>query len=320
MRKIRLLTMALLSVATVSAAFAVPATSERGAAAERDTPRPEAGSLPNTAAVVARLAQTLNSDSFAEREAAMLELAKLGDAAAAEIARRLDVRDAEVQWRLRTALAMIRWDISPDIYAECVPLLADYEQLEWTERQMRLREISAAGRKPAIPTLVAILRAEKDDRVRRTIARILASRNMWPDGLSALRQLKVPGVDMGALLDPRVLVSIGNAFLKAGDYDRALREYERAIKLMPNEPVVLYNIACIYALRGKADEAFRYLARSIRAGYDDVEWLERDPDLKGLHDDPRFQQMVEMIRRVKATGAPAPGPEPEAAPQSDPAE
>jgi tetratricopeptide (TPR) repeat protein len=243
----------------------------------------------------------------------MLRLAAVGDEALAPLQRCAESSNPELSWRARAAIAMIRWSIAPAASAELVPLVADYESLQWMDRQMRLREVSAAGRKLAIPTLIAALRIEKDDRVRRTIVRILAGRNLWPEGLAALREIEVPGVDLGSLLDPRVMISIGNAFLRAGDYDRALREYERAIALLPNEPVVLYNIGCIYALRGEADKAFDHLRRSIQAGYDDEEWLKRDPDLKGLHEDPRFAELIESIRQLKATGLPSGALNPEEA-------
>jgi len=271
------------------------------------TAAPDASAATETAVTLSttiqQLVDRLDSPSYAEREKAMLEVAALDEKALPLIRRLAAKADAERAWRLLTAEMMIRWQIAPEAYAEIVPLLTDYDSLSWVERQHRLREVSASGRKLAIPTLMAALRAEKDDRVKRTIVRVLASRNMWPDGMSALREANVPGVDLNSLLDPRVLISIGNAFLSKGEYDRALREYERAIELAPNEPVVLYNIGCIYALRGKPDQAFDYLTRSVKAGYTDEEWLQRDPDLKSLHDDPRFKELVDMIAQIKRPGA-----------------
>lgn len=250
----------------------------------------------------ARLVRQLDAPEFEVRERAMLSLAALRETALPLIERSRPNAPPEAARRLDIARLMIQWNIQPEVYADLVPLVREYSALSWMERQERLRQIGAAARKAAIPTLLKLLRAEDDLRVQRTIVRILASRNMWPEGLSALQDVKVPGVELDALLDPRVLISIGNAFLSRGEYDRALREYERAIKLSPDEPIVLYNLGCLYALKDEPDRAFDYLRRSIAAGYDDAEWLQRDPDLKSLHEDPRFAELVEMIQHRKSGG------------------
>lgn len=45
---------------------------------------------------------------------------------------------------------------------------------------------------------------------------------------------------------------------------------------------ILYNAACSWSLAGNADSAFAYMARSIQAGYDNLDWLKQDSDFDYL--------------------------------------
>jgi len=57
---------------------------------------------------------------------------------------------------------------------------------------------------------------------------------------------------------------------------------------------VLYNAACTYALLQKnVEEALDMLRKAINAGWSNLEWVLRDPDLTSLHDDPEFQQLCQ---------------------------
>ncbi len=42
-----------------------------------------------------------------------------------------------------------------------------------------------------------------------------------------------------------------------GEIERGLVWADRARQLEPEEPVVLYNLACVYSMAGKPDEAIR---------------------------------------------------------------
>jgi len=55
---------------------------------------------------------------------------------------------------------------------------------------------------------------------------------------------------------------------------------------------VRYNVACLYALEGRAEEALDCLAECIRLGFGNREWIARDPDVASLRGHPRFEAMV----------------------------
>jgi hypothetical protein len=58
---------------------------------------------------------------------------------------------------------------------------------------------------------------------------------------------------------------------------------------------VLYNVACIYALGGKPQEALDCLDKAVRNGFGHREWLENDSDLDSLRQDPRFEALLKRL-------------------------
>ncbi|HEX8721866.1 MAG TPA: S41 family peptidase [Pyrinomonadaceae bacterium] len=54
-----------------------------------------------------------------------------------------------------------------------------------------------------------------------------------------------------------------------------------------------YDAACYFALAGKTDEAFRYLEQAVERGFANPGKYKSDPDLAGLHQDPRWPAILE---------------------------
>ena len=78
-----------------------------------------------------------------------------------------------------------------------------------------------------------------------------------------------------------------------GEKDAALDYARRALTINPDDPLLLYNIACMYALLGNANEALNCLEKSVDKGYGQKDWVEHDNDLDSLRELPRFQRIVE---------------------------
>jgi tRNA A-37 threonylcarbamoyl transferase component Bud32/tetratricopeptide (TPR) repeat protein/TolB-like protein len=57
----------------------------------------------------------------------------------------------------------------------------------------------------------------------------------------------------------------------------------------------VYNLACFHALRGERDLALKYLRRNVVLGWESA-WIAQDPDLKSLHGDPEFEEIVAPFR------------------------
>lgn len=56
-----------------------------------------------------------------------------------------------------------------------------------------------------------------------------------------------------------------------------------------------YNAACAYALAGAKEQAFVWLLKAVEAGYPNSKHASRDTDLAGLHDDARWQPLLEKM-------------------------
>ncbi|HEX8638526.1 MAG TPA: hypothetical protein VF692_10720, partial [Pyrinomonadaceae bacterium] len=67
----------------------------------------------------------------------------------------------------------------------------------------------------------------------------------------------------------------------------------RAISLGDNSASTIYNVACLYALAGKTDDAFLYLDRAVSRGFLNVAHMQKDSDLISLRGDVRWQKVIE---------------------------
>ena len=74
--------------------------------------------------------------------------------------------------------------------------------------------------------------------------------------------------------------------------DDAVRECSLAIESSPGDPVMLYNVVCVYSRLGEPQRAIETLRQAIAAGYENFAWLHNDPDLDPLRDRPDFQAVV----------------------------
>ncbi len=92
---------------------------------------------------------------------------------------------------------------------------------------------------------------------------------------------------------------LGDAYTRRGKYDAGLQVDEQLSKLRPEDPMVLYNLACSYALTKRCEQAVSTLIRAIDRGYDDFKWLQEDPDLASLREHPLYEKVLARLKRVK---------------------
>lgn len=89
---------------------------------------------------------------------------------------------------------------------------------------------------------------------------------------------------------PGPVFLLGYALHGQKKYDEALEVYEKSVKYPAVEAASLYNIACIYSLQDKPDEAFAMLDAAVGAGFKNFRQLQADADFTNIKDDPRFQK------------------------------
>jgi tetratricopeptide (TPR) repeat protein len=98
--------------------------------------------------------------------------------------------------------------------------------------------------------------------------------------------------------DIDVMRALGDLYTRTGAYAEGLRVDERLSRLCAEDPLVWYNLSCSLALSDRADDALEALGRAVELGYDDYEWMKKDPDLSALHGDARFESILEWIYRT----------------------
>ena len=67
---------------------------------------------------------------------------------------------------------------------------------------------------------------------------------------------------------PTTYFEKGNDYLKRGDYQKAIEQYDEAIRLDPQDTIAYYNRGILYGLIGKTIEAERDFAKAKELGYD----------------------------------------------------
>jgi len=91
--------------------------------------------------------------------------------------------------------------------------------------------------------------------------------------------------------DVRARILLAGNYATAGNADDAMRHLQTAVALRPGDGSVLYNAACTYGVLQKKAEALDTLRRARDAGYGNLEWAARDPDLACVRDDPEFKRI-----------------------------
>lgn len=86
-----------------------------------------------------------------------------------------------------------------------------------------------------------------------------------------------------------------SVLIRLGKNERSREWTQQAMSLAPNDPLVLYNAACNWALLGETDHALDGLERAIEAGVAVGDWIQHDPDFESLRRHPRFQEIVKRI-------------------------
>lgn|SRR5687768_4372218 len=92
---------------------------------------------------------------------------------------------------------------------------------------------------------------------------------------------------------------LGDAYTRRGRFDAGLEVDEALSKLCPHDPMVLYNLACSYALTKRHEQAGAALLRALELGYRDFKWLMKDPDLASLRKHAVFDKVKAKLKKVK---------------------
>ncbi len=92
--------------------------------------------------------------------------------------------------------------------------------------------------------------------------------------------------------DARAMTMAGVTCSRLGERSRALEWGRRAAAVDQEDAGVCYNLACLMALEGEREAALKHLQCAFRVGFAHRDWIEHDPDLDVLRDDPRFRALI----------------------------
>lgn len=95
--------------------------------------------------------------------------------------------------------------------------------------------------------------------------------------------------------DETVLKALGDLYTRVGRYEDGLAVDRRLIRLCPGDAMVWYNLGCSLALLNRRPSAVRALRRAVALGYNDVDWMRQDADLRSLREENAFKTLLKKI-------------------------
>ena len=95
--------------------------------------------------------------------------------------------------------------------------------------------------------------------------------------------------------DARALYLAANGLAALGEHSRSRRMAERAYAIRPQDPMLLYNVGCVFSLLGLADAALDCLEKAVHHGFTQKEWCDHDSDLASLRALPRFRNLLKRM-------------------------
>jgi len=98
-----------------------------------------------------------------------------------------------------------------------------------------------------------------------------------------------------------VLMALGNDYTRGGFHEKGLAVDQRLCQLRQGDPIIHYNLACSCSLLGQMDKALDALEHAIAFGYQDLDYMQRDPDLEKVRCDPRYLALLERALREQLT-------------------
>ncbi|MFH1038846.1 MAG: hypothetical protein V1789_09305 [PVC group bacterium] len=96
------------------------------------------------------------------------------------------------------------------------------------------------------------------------------------------------------------LLPLADAYTRKGWFEKGLRLDEKLAGMLPRDASVFYNLSCSYALLDQEAKALVALRQALELGYDDLSWMEQDPDLAALRRSDAYRRLIDEYfpRRV----------------------
>jgi len=139
-----------------------------------------------------------------------------------------------------------------------------------------LRALDAIGDSGKVAYAVHALRAE-----------VLRHKEDFPAAATAFEQALGEKPD-----EVPLLMGVAWCYKRTERLPQAIEAMERAYEVSPKEPIVLYNLACYWAVAGDKVKALSWLGRALRMDQDLRKLIPDEHDFDPLRDDPDFVLIV----------------------------
>lgn len=98
-----------------------------------------------------------------------------------------------------------------------------------------------------------------------------------------------------AVSDLQLLKDYAYSLFATGEFDLQSRIYTYVLR-HERDPLVMYNLACCFSRMGQGDIALSYLEHAFYYGYEDIAWVEQDPDFEFAREMPRYLEIMATER------------------------
>ena len=95
--------------------------------------------------------------------------------------------------------------------------------------------------------------------------------------------------------DSRACIMAANAHANMQDAEKSALYAARAIAMDPEDPMLLYNVACLYSVLGRTDDCLTALEQAVNKGWGDKAWLEHDSDFDAVRQEPRYLALIRAM-------------------------
>jgi len=74
--------------------------------------------------------------------------------------------------------------------------------------------------------------------------------------------------------------------------EEAKAEGNKSLKVNPKDPIMMYYGACLYSRLKENKHAVELLKSAIENGYENFEWIKRDPDFENIRNEPEYIELM----------------------------
>ena len=90
-------------------------------------------------------------------------------------------------------------------------------------------------------------------------------------------------------------INLSTAYLVGKQFKASLKTLNTLQRIKPKHPLLHYNLACYYALTGNTTLGVESLKQAVANGFENLQTLKTDPDLKNLRSDPQFKELQKAL-------------------------